>query len=163
MVTYFPGSVQGLSVGAQVQFQGVPIGQVTDIGLDFARALRSLLRQDPDVILVGEMRDHETASMGIQASLTGHLVFSTLHTNDAAGSIMRTLDELVARFPATELIDEVQFRRGEMLFLDKRYNEAEQAYQAVRQYGPASRFYEQSLYKLGSFRELLIILVWLLV
>ena len=54
-----------------------------DIGLDFARVIRAMLRQAPNVILVGEMRDLETAQMGIQASLTGHLVFSTLHTNDA--------------------------------------------------------------------------------
>jgi len=62
------------------------------IGLDFARIIRSMLRQAPNVILVGEMRDYETASMGIQASLTGHLVFSTLHTNDAPGAITRMVD-----------------------------------------------------------------------
>jgi type II secretory ATPase GspE/PulE/Tfp pilus assembly ATPase PilB-like protein len=59
------------------------------IGLNFASALRSLLRQDPDVLLIGEIRDEETAKIATQASLTGHLVFSTLHTNDAAGSIAR--------------------------------------------------------------------------
>ena len=62
------------------------------IGLDFARIIRSMLRQAPNIILVGEMRDHETASMGIQASLTGHLVFSTLHTNDAPSAISRMVD-----------------------------------------------------------------------
>ena len=62
------------------------------IGLDFALIIRAMLRQAPNVILVGEMRDHETASMGIQASLTGHLVFSTLHTNDAPGAITRMVD-----------------------------------------------------------------------
>ena len=62
------------------------------IGLDFARVIRSMLRQAPNVILVGEMRDTETAQMGIQASLTGHLVFSTLHTNDAPGAITRMID-----------------------------------------------------------------------
>jgi len=62
------------------------------IGLDFAKIIRAMLRQAPNVILVGEMRDHETASMGIQASLTGHLVFSTLHTNDAPGAITRMVD-----------------------------------------------------------------------
>jgi type IV pilus assembly protein PilB len=60
--------------------------------LTFARALRSFLRQDPDVILVGEIRDLETAQIGVQASLTGHLVFTTLHTNDAPSSIARLLD-----------------------------------------------------------------------
>ncbi len=66
-------------------------------------------------------------------------------TDDA----LEVLDELVVRYPATPLIDEVQFRRGEMLFLRKRYNDAEQAYQKVIEYGDESRFYEQSLYKLG--------------
>jgi len=63
-----------------------------EIGLDFARVIRAMLRQAPNVILVGEMRDLETAQMGIQASLTGHLVFSTLHTNDAPSSITRLVD-----------------------------------------------------------------------
>lgn len=62
------------------------------IGLDFALIIRAMLRQAPNVILVGEMRDNETASMGIQASLTGHLVFSTLHTNDAPGAVTRMVD-----------------------------------------------------------------------
>lgn len=63
-----------------------------NIGLDFARIIRAMLRQAPNIILVGEMRDAETAQMGIQASLTGHLVFSTLHTNDAPGAITRMID-----------------------------------------------------------------------
>src|SRR6185295_3339290 len=62
------------------------------IGLDFSLIIRAMLRQAPNVILVGEMRDAETAQMGIQASLTGHLVFSTLHTNDAPGAITRMVD-----------------------------------------------------------------------
>ena len=62
---------------------------------------------------------------------------------------LEVLEELVAKYPATPMIDEVQFRRGEMLFLRKHYNEAEQAYQAVVEFGDESRFYEQSLYKLG--------------
>jgi type II secretory ATPase GspE/PulE/Tfp pilus assembly ATPase PilB-like protein len=62
------------------------------IDLDFATAMRAFLRADPDVIMVGEMRDHETARIGIEASLTGHLVFSTLHTNNAPESIVRLLD-----------------------------------------------------------------------
>jgi len=63
-----------------------------NIGLDFARIIRAMLRQAPNVILVGEMRDEETAKMGIEASLTGHLVFSTLHTNDAPSAITRMID-----------------------------------------------------------------------
>ena len=62
------------------------------IGLDFATALRSLLRQDPDVIMIGEIRDNQTARIAVQAALTGHLVLSTLHTNDAAGSVTRLVD-----------------------------------------------------------------------
>ena len=73
--------------------QGINQVQVkAEIGLDFARIIRAMLRQAPNVILVGEMRDTETAQMGIQASLTGHLVFSTLHTNDAPGAITRMID-----------------------------------------------------------------------
>jgi len=67
-------------------------------GLEFANALRSMLRQDPDVILVGEIRDLETARVSIQAALTGHLVFSTLHTNDAAGSLTRLTDMGIETF-----------------------------------------------------------------
>lgn len=63
-----------------------------DIGIDFANAIKAFMRQDPDIIMVGEIRDPETASMAIQASLTGHMVFSTLHTNDALSSITRLLD-----------------------------------------------------------------------
>jgi general secretion pathway protein E len=62
------------------------------IGLDFASGLRTFLRQDPDIIMVGEIRDLETAEMAIQAALTGHLVFSTLHTNDAPSAIIRLMD-----------------------------------------------------------------------
>ena len=62
------------------------------IGFDFATAMRAFLRADPDVIMVGEMRDHETVATGIEASLTGHLVFSTLHTNSAPETITRLLD-----------------------------------------------------------------------
>ena len=62
------------------------------IGLDFATALRHILRQDPDVIMVGEIRDAETAENAIQAALTGHLVLSTLHTNDAVGAVSRMKD-----------------------------------------------------------------------
>ena len=63
-----------------------------DIGLDFARIIRAMLRQAPNIILVGEIRDKETAEIAVQASLTGHLVFSTLHTNDAPSAITRLVD-----------------------------------------------------------------------
>src|SRR3990167_7608056 len=69
-----------------------------DIGFTFADGLRSLVRQDPDIIMVGEIRDNETASLAINASLTGHLVVSTLHTNSAAGALPRLLDMKVEPF-----------------------------------------------------------------
>lgn len=84
-----------ITVEDPVEYQMAGIGQIQanpKIGLTFASGLRSILRQDPDVVLIGEMRDHETAEIAIQASLTGHLVFSTLHTNDAAGAITRLVD-----------------------------------------------------------------------
>ena len=69
-----------------------------EVGLTFANGLRSILRQDPDVVMVGEMRDAETANLGVQAALTGHLVFSTLHTNSAAGVLPRLLDMEIEPF-----------------------------------------------------------------
>ena len=69
-----------------------------EVGLTFATGLRSILRQDPDVVMVGEMRDAETANLGVQAALTGHLVFSTLHTNSAAGVLPRLLDMEIEPF-----------------------------------------------------------------
>jgi len=77
----------------------------SDIGLTFARCLRSILRQDPDIILVGEIRDLETAEIAAQASLTGHLVFTTLHTNDAPSSIARILDLGVEPFLVTATLE----------------------------------------------------------
>ncbi len=83
----------------EIQLKGIGQVQVNPkIELTFAGGLRSFLRQDPDVILVGEIRDRETAEIAIQASLTGHLVFSTLHTNDAAGAITRLADMGVQPF-----------------------------------------------------------------
>jgi len=84
-----------LTIEDPVEYQVPGIAQIQvrpNIGLTFAAGLRSFLRQDPDVIMVGEIRDHETAEIAIHASLTGHLVFSTLHTNDAAGAVTRLLD-----------------------------------------------------------------------
>jgi general secretion pathway protein E len=78
-----------------IEYQLERINQVqvhAGIGFDFPHALRSILRQDPDIIMIGEIRDLETARIAVQASLTGHLVFSTLHTNSAAASITRLVD-----------------------------------------------------------------------
>ncbi len=84
-----------ITVEDPVEYRLPRISQVQinpKIGLDFARVLRSALRQDPDVIMVGEMRDRETAEIGLRAAMTGHLVLSTLHTNDAVSTVTRLLD-----------------------------------------------------------------------
>ncbi len=84
-----------------IEYHMAGINQVQmqpDIGMTFARALRAFLRQDPDIIMVGEIRDRETAEIAINASLTGHMVFSTLHTNDAAGAFPRLIDMGVEPF-----------------------------------------------------------------
>ncbi len=81
------------------------------VGLDFAAGLRSILRHDPDVVMIGEIRDKETAEAAIQASLTGHLVFSTLHTNDAAGALPRLLDMGVEPFLVASSIEGVLAQR----------------------------------------------------
>jgi len=73
-------------------------------GMNFAEGLRSILRQDPDVIMVGEIRDKETASVAVQAAMTGHLVFSTVHTNDAAGAITRFIDMGVEPFMVSSVM-----------------------------------------------------------
>jgi len=83
----------------EYEIKGVNQSQVRPkIGFSFANGLRSLLRQDPNIIMVGEIRDEETAELSIHASLTGHLVFSTLHTNDALGAVFRLLDMKIERF-----------------------------------------------------------------
>ncbi len=90
-----------LTAEEPIEYEMAGINQVLvrpDIGLTFAKVLRSFLRQDPDVIMVGEIRDFETAEIAINASLTGHLVFSTLHTNDAAGAFARLIDMGVEPF-----------------------------------------------------------------
>jgi len=87
----------------------IPINET--VGLTFARVLRSFLRQDPDVILVGEIRDKETAEIAIQASLTGHLVFSTLHTNDASGAVTRLIDMGVEPFLISSTLEAVLGQR----------------------------------------------------
>jgi len=85
-----------VTVEDPVEYQLIGINQVAvrpEIGLTFAGALRSILRQDPDIVMIGEIRDQETADIAVKAALTGHQVLSTLHTNDAAGAISR-LDDM---------------------------------------------------------------------
>jgi general secretion pathway protein E len=96
----------------EYQLDGVNQIQVKpQIGLTFAHILRSILRQDPDIIMVGEMRDLETAQIAVQAALTGHLVLSTLHTNSAAGTITRLLDMGVEDYLVTSTVNGVLAQR----------------------------------------------------
>jgi type IV pilus assembly protein PilB len=87
----------------------VPVNE--DIGVTYSGVLRTILRQDPDVILVGEIRDQETAQTAIEASLTGHLVFSTLHTNDAASAITRLIDIGIEPFLLTATVQGILAQR----------------------------------------------------
>lgn len=103
-----------ITIEDPVEYQLPGIGQIqvnSKIGLTFARGLRSIVRQDPDVILVGEIRDTETAEISIHAALTGHLVFSTLHTNDAAGAITRLIDMGVEPFLVSSSVNAILAQR----------------------------------------------------
>jgi len=96
----------------EYDIDGIVQVQTNDaIGVHFARLLRAFLRQDPDVIMVGEIRDHETAQVAIQASLTGHLVLSTLHTNDASGAITRLIDMNVEPFLISSTMESILAQR----------------------------------------------------
>ncbi len=97
-----------------VEFNFAGINQVQmhdEIGLNFASALRSFLRQDPDIIMIGEIRDFETAEIGVKAALTGHLVMSTLHTNDAPSTITRLLNMGIESFLVTSSVNVIAAQR----------------------------------------------------
>jgi general secretion pathway protein E/type IV pilus assembly protein PilB len=103
-----------ITVEDPVEYHNDGISQIqvhSKIGLTFAHCLRSILRHDPDVILIGEMRDLETAESAIQASLTGHLVFSTLHTNDAPSAFTRLIDMGIEPFLAASTVEGVMAQR----------------------------------------------------
>ena len=106
--------VKIITVEDPVEYQIDGINQIQakpQIGLDFANALRSIVRQDPDIIMIGEMRDLETARIAIQSALTGHLVLSTLHTNNAAGGITRLLDMGVEDYLLTSTVNGIVAQR----------------------------------------------------
>ncbi|QSX73604.1 type II secretion system ATPase GspE [Lysobacter arenosi] len=106
--------VKIITVEDPVEYQIEGINQIQakpQIGLDFAHALRSIVRQDPDIIMIGEMRDLETCRIAIQSALTGHLVLSTLHTNNAAGGITRLLDMGVEDYLLTSTINGILGQR----------------------------------------------------
>src|SRR5258707_14295288 len=93
-----------------VEFQLSGINQVQmkeQIGLNFAAALRAFLRQDPNIILVGEIRDFETAEIGVKYALIGHLVLSTLHTNEAPSTISRLINMRIEKFLVETLVDRI--------------------------------------------------------
>ncbi len=103
-----------LTVEDPIEYQLDGVNQIQvqpNIGLTFAHVLRSILRQDPDIIMIGEIRDVETAEIAVQAALTGHLVLSTLHTNDAAGTITRLLDMGVEDYLVTSTLNGVAAQR----------------------------------------------------
>jgi general secretion pathway protein E len=103
-----------ITVEDPVEYQLEGINQIqakASIGLDFAHALRAIVRQDPDVIMIGEMRDLETARIAIQSALTGHLVLSTVHTNDAAGGVTRMLDMGVEDYLLTSTVNAILAQR----------------------------------------------------
>jgi general secretion pathway protein E len=103
-----------ITVEDPVEFKIDGLNQIQvkpDIGLDFARTLRAMLRHDPDVIMVGEIRDGETARIAMQASLTGHLVLSTLHTNDAASAVTRLLDMGIEDYLVSSTVSAVMAQR----------------------------------------------------
>lgn len=111
----------------EYKMEGVNQIQVNpDVGLTFATGLRSILRQDPNVVLVGEIRDAETANLAVQAALTGHLVFSTLHTNSAAGVLPRLLDMGIEPFLIASTVNTVIGQR-----LVRRVSEDKETYQST--------------------------------
>ena len=103
-----------LTVEDPVEYQIAGVNQIqtaSKVGLNFASALRSILRQDPDVVMIGEIRDKETAGIAIQAALTGHIVLSTLHTNDAPSAITRLLDMGMEDYLLTSTVNAVMSQR----------------------------------------------------
>lgn len=124
----FDNSINIVTLEDPVEYkiQGVNQIQVNpDVGLTFANGLRSILRQDPDVVMVGEIRDRETAELAVQASLTGHLVFSTLHTNSAAGVLPRLLDMGIEPFLIASTVNTIIGQR-----LVRRISEDNKRYQS---------------------------------
>jgi general secretion pathway protein E/type IV pilus assembly protein PilB len=107
-------AVKAITIEDPVEYHVDGVNQIQvsrQVGMDFAAGLRAILRHDPDIIMIGEIRDLETADAAVQASLTGHLVFSTLHTNDAAGAVTRLLDMGVEPFLVASSVEGVLAQR----------------------------------------------------
>jgi type II secretion system protein E len=146
-------SIKIITVEDPVEYQTPGINQIqvhAKIGLTFAAGLRSILRHDPDVILIGEIRDGETANSAIQASLTGHVVFSTLHTNDAAGAFTRLVDMGVEPYLVASTVEGVLAQR----LVRKLCKHCKVAYRPVEEEMPADfpRPLPESLYKAAGCR-----------
>jgi type IV pilus assembly protein PilB len=122
-------SINIVTLEDPVEYKMPGVNQIqvnADVGLTFASGLRSILRQDPDVVMVGEIRDKETAELAVQAALTGHLVFSTLHTNSAAGILPRLLDMGIEPFLIASTVKTVIGQR-----LVRRIGEEQETYEAT--------------------------------
>ncbi|HBE72157.1 MAG TPA: general secretion pathway protein GspE [Planctomycetaceae bacterium] len=137
----------------EYQLDGINQIQVhSKIGLTFAASLRSILRHDPDIVLVGEIRDRETAENAIQASLTGHMVFSTLHTNDAAGAFTRIVDMGVEPFLVSSTVEGIMAQR----LVRRLCNECKEPYTPAKEDMPNDFPWElldgRPLYRPGSCR-----------
>ena len=121
-------SVNIITLEDPVEYKMDGVNQIqvnSDVGLTFAAGLRSILRLDPDIVMVGEVRDGETANLAVQAALTGHLVFSTLHTNSAAGILPRLLDMGIEPFLIASTVNTIIGQR-----LDRRVSEKRNVYQS---------------------------------
>jgi type II secretion system protein E len=140
-----------ITVEEPIEYEISGVNQIAvrpEIGLTFAMGLRHILRQDPDVIMVGEIRDYETAEIAIRASMTGHLVFSTLHTNDAAGAITRLIDMRVEPFLVASSVEAIIAQRLVRILCDvcKREKEVEESF--LNEIGfPAGKPGENTIYE----------------
>jgi general secretion pathway protein E/type IV pilus assembly protein PilB len=122
-----------ITVEEPIEYEISGVNQIAvrpEIGLTFAMGLRHILRQDPDVIMVGEIRDYETAEIAIRAAMTGHLVFSTLHTNDAAGAVTRLIDMRVEPFLVASSVEAIIAQRLVRILCDacKREKEIDESF-----------------------------------
>ncbi len=145
-----------ITVEDPVEYQVRGIGQMQvnqQIGLNFADGLRSILRQDPDVIMVGEIRDTETASIAVQASLTGHLVLSTLHTNDSAGALTRLVDIGVEPFLIASSLEAILAQRLVRILCKNCREETTLESAELKSLGIDNLFITQKIYKAAGCKE----------
>jgi general secretion pathway protein E len=142
-----------ITIEDPIEYQLHGVGQIQvnpKIELTFASGLRSILRQDPDVIMVGEIRDVETATIAIQAALTGHLVFSTLHTNDSCGAVTRLLDMGIEPFLVSSSVMAVMAQRLVRRVCPACRVAYDPTLEEIRQLGmSADRFEGRSVYRTG--------------